>query len=65
MRVRVDENRCTGHARCNAEAGQFYQLDDLGFNLLAGHEVAVPPHLEGAAARGAAACPERAIVVSS
>jgi ferredoxin len=31
MRVSVDSERCTGHARCNASAPEIYDLDDNGY----------------------------------
>jgi len=62
MKVTVNTAACTGHARCNAAAPEVYELDDNGFCALTVLDVA--PELEDAAARGAEACPERAISVS-
>ena len=45
LRVRVDRERCQGHARCVAAASELFQLDALGN----AHEIAdgtVPPELE-------------------
>lgn len=61
MRVRVDVQRCTGHARCAAYAPEVYELDDLGYNVTPVKEI--PPGLEDAARTGALACPERAITL--
>jgi ferredoxin len=61
MRVQVDRSRCQGHARCWAEAPDLYHLDDDGYSAV--DDVEVPPGLEDAARRGAAACPERAIAI--
>jgi len=61
MRVQVDRSRCQGHARCWAEAPDLYLLDDDGYSAI--DDVEVPPRLEDAARRGAAACPERAIAI--
>jgi ferredoxin len=55
---------CTGHARCAAMAGEFYDVDDDGYALHRGETVDVPPELEKAAAYGAQVCPERAIQLS-
>lgn len=63
MRVRVDGNRCSGHAMCNVEAPDLFRLDDDGYNVLKGREVECPPDQEDAAERGAAVCPERAITI--
>lgn len=61
MLIRVDTDRCSGHARCQALAPQVYELDELGYNVTPLKEV--PPELEDAARRGAAACPEQAITL--
>jgi ferredoxin len=61
MKVTVDKDKCTGHARCNATAPDVYQLDDLGYCAVT--ELTVPAGLEQQATAGAGACPERAITV--
>jgi ferredoxin len=61
MRVQVDRSRCQGHARCWAEAPELFVLDADGYSAV--DDVEVPPELEEAARRGAAACPERAIAI--
>lgn len=61
MRIHVDTDRCSGHARCRALAPDVYELDELGYNVTPVTEVA--PGLEEAARRGADACPERAITI--
>lgn len=62
MKVFVDSERCTGHARCHALAGAFYDIDDEGYSSLRTQgEVEVPPDMEALARLGAEACPERAI----
>jgi ferredoxin len=62
LRVRVDRERCQGHARCVAVASELFQLDAFG----SAHEVSdgtVPPDLEVKARLAAADCPELAIAV--
>jgi ferredoxin len=61
MRVHVDVEKCTGHARCWSLAPEVYELDDLGYNVTPVKDV--PPELEEAARKGALACPELAITV--
>jgi ferredoxin len=61
MKARVDRDRCSGHAMCNKEAPELFELDDDGYNVLRGKEAECPPDQEEAAERGAAVCPERAI----
>ena len=61
MRVRVDVDKCQGHARCAALAPDVYELDELGYNVTPVTEVA--PDQEEAARKGALACPELAITI--
>jgi len=63
MKVSVDNNLCSGHARCHANAPEVYDLDDDGYCNI-GQNKEVPPELEAAAVKGANACPERAITVT-
>jgi ferredoxin len=62
MRARVDPEVCEGHARCNAVAGDFFRLDELGYAIPVDTEVT--PGQEALVRRGAAACPEGAITVT-
>lgn len=41
MKVGIDLNKCTGHARCNAVDAELFQLDESGYALRA--EVEIPP----------------------
>lgn len=62
MRVHVDQEKCQGHNRCYAIAGDLFDVDDLGY----AHELndgVVPPGLEDKARMAAANCPEFAISV--
>lgn len=61
MKIRVIPGRCSGHARCAAVAPDVYRLDDDGYIAIT--EETVAPELEASAARGARACPERAIEI--
>ena len=61
MKVKVDTERCVGHARCAAVAPEVFELDDDGFNVTAEQEI--DPALEKQARRGARACPERVITI--
>ena len=61
MRIRVDAELCSGHARCRELAPDVFVLDELGYNV-------TPPGpvddaLQEQARRGALACPEQAILV--
>ncbi|MFD9502990.1 ferredoxin [Streptomyces sp. NPDC060035] len=61
MKITIDKNLCSGHARCAAAAPELFALDDSGYALSFDGEV--PPEQEKAAREGAWACPERAIAV--
>jgi len=63
MNLSIDADRCQGHARCWELCPEVFSLDDIGHGVvtIAGP---VPADLEEAAARAAANCPERAIIVS-
>jgi ferredoxin len=60
LRVRVNRERCQGHARCFALAPQLFDLDWLGNGREIG-EGAVPTQLENKARLAQANCPELAI----
>jgi len=62
LRVRVDRERCQGHARCNALAPELFALDDLG-NAREVGDGRVPSELEPKAWLAKANCPELAIDV--
>ena len=62
LRVRVDRERCQGHARCNALAPELFDLDELGNAREVGGGN-VPPGLEDKAWLARANCPELAIEV--
>ena len=61
MRIRVDPELCTGHARCEAEGPDVFVLDELGYNTTSLDDV--PRELQDQARRGALACPEQAITI--
>lgn len=61
MKITIDTQLCSGHARCAATAPDLFALDDSGYALPFDGEV--PPQQEQAARDGAWACPERAITV--
>lgn len=59
MKIIVDTEKCTGHARCVAVAPDIFELNDDGFN--ARPEWPVREGQEAQARRGVNACPERAL----
>jgi ferredoxin len=66
LKAVVDTNLCSGHARCNAVAPEVFDLDELGYSVLASEGGgSIAPEHEEAARRGAAACPERAITLTN
>lgn len=62
LRVRVDRERCQGHARCFALAPELFELDELGNGRERG-DGTVPAALEDKARRAQANCPEFAVEV--
>jgi ferredoxin len=62
MKVRVDPDRCQGHARCYALAPELFEVDDYGLSsALNGGDVAAG--LEDKARLAVANCPEQAIEI--
>jgi ferredoxin len=61
VRVHVDTLRCSGHAQCQAQAPEVFELDELGYNTIPVIEVARGQ--EDAARAGVAACPESALTI--
>ncbi|TWC40158.1 ferredoxin [Pseudomonas sp. SJZ079] len=59
MKVRINQQACAGHARCNHVAPGLYSLDDNGYIASTGFRVEVGQ--QALALRGARACPERII----
>ncbi len=62
LRVRVDPEKCQGHARCKALAPELFDLDEYG-NAHEHGDGAVPAGLEDKAWLAKANCPEFAIEV--
>ena len=60
MKVRVDEAKCQGHARCFALAPELFSVDDYGQSSVVG-DGTVPAGLEAKARLAIANCPEFAI----
>ena len=63
MRVTLNTERCSGHARCYAIAPEVYEIDDNGFCLpLPDRDIS--EELEQAARDGVDACPENALAIA-
>lgn len=60
MRIRVDADRCQGHARCYGLAPELFDVDDYGQATVRGDGM-VPVELEGKARLAVANCPEYAV----
>lgn len=60
MRIRVDPDKCQGHARCYGLAPQLFDVDDYGQSSVVG-DGTVPAELEGKARLAIENCPEYAI----
>jgi ferredoxin len=59
MKIVVDQERCSGHARCHAIDPELFTLDDVGYSNVT--SVDVPSGREGAARDAALSCPEMAV----
>jgi ferredoxin len=59
VKIRIDPDRCQGHARCYALAPELFAVDDYGQASVIVDEV--PPALEDRAGLAVANCPEYAI----
>jgi ferredoxin len=62
MIVKVDREKCAGHARCWTLAPDIFQLDDEGYVLP--EDIKVPEGQEQLAGRAVRACPERALRIA-
>ena len=62
LKVRIDREKCQGHARCYALAPELFELDEMGNGRERG-DGAVAPGLENKAYLAQANCPELAIEV--
>jgi ferredoxin len=60
LRIRVDAEKCQGHARCYALAPELFVVDDYGQSTEIG-DGTVPAGLEDKARLAIANCPEYAI----
>jgi ferredoxin len=60
VRIRVDPDRCQGHARCYGLAPQLFEVDEYGMATVVG-DGSVPAELEGKARLAIANCPEYAV----
>ena len=61
LRVRVDQDKCQGHARCYGLAPELFDVDDYGQSSVIVDEV--PPELAEKARLAVANCPEFAIEI--
>jgi ferredoxin len=62
LTITVDRSKCCGYTLCAAEAPDVYSIDDQGYAVA---PETVPAELEDQARRGAAACPDSAIILGS
>lgn len=59
MRLSIDPDKCSGHARCVARAPDLFDVDDEGVSFVLVDEVG--PELAEDARKAVDVCPERAI----
>ena len=61
MKIRLDSDKCVGHAQCYAVDPQMFPIDDAGYCILEAHTVS--PGDEDTARDGVLACPEQALLL--
>jgi ferredoxin len=61
----VDAAKCTGHGRCYSVAPDLLSDDDEGFVTLSGSSMDITDDQLASAEEAVAACPERAITLTS
>lgn len=61
MKVRLEQDKCVGHAQCYAVDPDLFPIDDSGYSNLEAHDVS--PGDERLTRDGVAACPELALVL--
>lgn len=64
MKVRIDETRCQGHARCIFFAPEVFEIDDEGYAKIREGLEDVPGDLTEKVRKAAANCPELSILVT-
>ncbi len=60
--VRIDPEKCQGHARCHALAADLFELDEFGSARVRGSG-RIPPAIEDQAWIARANCPELAVEI--
>jgi len=60
VRIRVDPDKCQGHARCYGLAPELFEIDDYGLSTVVG-DGTVAPELVERARLAIANCPEFAV----
>lgn len=63
LKIRVDQDKCQGHARCKSLAPELFELDEFG-NAREVGDGSVPAGLEDKAWLAQTNCPEIAIEVT-
>jgi ferredoxin len=63
LKIRVDQDKCQGHARCKSLAPELFDLDEFGNAHEAGDGI-VPAGLEDKAYLARSNCPEIAIEIA-
>lgn len=61
MKIRVDNDKCVGHAQCYAVDPDLFPIDDAGYSNLEPRHVS--PEDQAVIREGVEACPERALIL--
>ena len=60
MKLRIDQELCTGHGRCYMLAPSLFEADDEGYGQLLDVD---PKDHEAEARKAVLGCPERAVIL--
>jgi ferredoxin len=64
MKICIDPDRCSGHARCWETAPDLLVDDEDGRGVVRHPDADVPPELEEQARTAARVCPEGAVILT-
>jgi ferredoxin len=64
MKICIDADRCSGHARCWETAPDLLVDDEDGRGVVRVPDADVPPELEEQARTAARVCPEGAVILT-
>lgn len=61
VKIRLDDTKCSGHARCHAVDPDLFPVDDSGYSILQSRDVKTED--EAITRAAVAGCPENALIL--